>query len=474
MSRVLSSDFLSKPQWELLQEPVLQFSRSADEETQHPVEGIQKMGPYDYNTRARPFNSVRLVFLYKKGQKNEQLMNKINSKIRKRIGYYKGFRSEFRLDSVETDFIPYEEGIDEFQSILRDMSHYSIDSSSLERSIVFVAGEDYKAFSDTEHYYTSKRSLLRSGVPCQYLSRYDGPSGTGVLKQNMDSRDFAYTIWNVVLSAYAKLGGIPWILKESVIKAHSIDAIAGIRFARDKVGGPDSKYVIGAVTVFGSHGLLYGVEAHKFYHSIDSGERFFSKSKGLFVSEDDSKKLAQVIVDRYLDNEHESPNHIIIHRSGPFHEQEINGLKAGLKKAGVEKYAFIEIFRGQNPRVFDITGSTASSVRRGLVLRMSGTSSLICSTGDQKFQFRGMIKTPEHKLGTPLPISANIRLSQDSISDPLLAAQNIFNLTSLHWGCGWTQEVQMPVTLEFAHKIAKLYAHGVNPHNVLRETSWFL
>jgi len=473
VSRVLSSDFLENPEWVLLDEPMLRFTKSANETIQFPIEGIQKYGPYDYNTRERSFDSIRVVFLHKRVTEREQLMKKINSRMCEGFGYYNGFSSEFRLDSVVSEYIGYEDDYDEMVTALRDLKRYSIEKSSTERTIVLVTGDDYKAFSDTKHYYSSKRILLKSGVPCQYLSRYRGASGVGVLGQNPDDSNFAYTIWNVVLSSYAKVGGVPWVLKDTVAKDQSIDAIAGIRFARDR-SDDDSKYVIGAVTVFGSYGLLYGVDAHKFLDTTEGGERYTSKSKGLFVSEKDSKKLAEIIIERYRDKEGESPRHIIIHRLGSFNNNEISGLEEGLKNAGIEKYAFIEIFRGANPRIFEIRNGTASSVRRGLVLNMSDNSSLICTTGDQRYKFRGDIKQPKHYMGTPVPISANIRVCNNSIDDPMIVAQNIFNLTGLHWGCGWSQEIQLPITLDFAHKIAKFYANGVIPHDNLRNTSWFL
>jgi len=472
VSRVLSSNFLENPEWALLSEPMLRFTKSANETIQFPIEGIQKYGPYDYNTRKRSFDSIRVVFLYKHGTEREQLIKKINSRMCERFGYYKGLSSEFRLNSVVSEYIGYED--DEQVTALRDLKRHSIENSSTERTIVLVTGDDYKAFSDTEHYWLSKRILLKSGVPCQYLSGYRGSSGVGVLGQNPDSNNFVYTIWNVVLSSYAKVGGVPWILKDTVAKDQSIDAIAGIRFARDQSNVGDSKYVIGAVTVFGSYGLLYGVDAQKFLDTTEGGERYTSRSKGLYVSEKDSKKLAEIIVERYRDNEGESPKHVIIHRLGSYDNNEISGLEEGLKNAGVEKYAFIEIFRGGNPRIFEIRNEKASSVRRGLVLNMSDNSSLICTTGDQRYKFRDDIKQPKHYMGTPVPITANIRVSNNSINDPMIVAKNIFNLTGLHWGCGWSQEIQLPITLDFAHKIARLYANGVIPHDNLRNTSWFL
>lgn len=474
MSRVISSDFFENPSWELLDEPMLRFTSTGSENIQFPIEGIQKFGPYDYNTRGRSFDSVRVVYLYRQGPNRERKMKKINSRIMEKIKYYRGFSKEFKLDSVNSEFIGLKDEINEWKAALHELEPYSINPSSTERTIVMIAGGDYKAFSDTEHYYSSKRILLDQGVPCQYLSSYSGSSGTGVLKQNLDGPNFEYTVWNVALSAYAKIGGIPWILKDKVVKHHSIDAIAGIRFARDKSNDDNQKYIIGAITVFGSYGLLYGVDAQRFMDVTEEGERYIARSRGLFVGEEDAEKLAKIIVERYRDKENQSPNHIIIHKLGSFHPEELRGLEKGLRDSSVEKYAFIEIFRGGNPRVFDITEGNAESVRRGLVLGMSDSSSLICTTGNQEYEFRGYTKKPEHTMGTPVPISANIRLTNNSIENPILAAQNIFNLTSLHWGCGWSQEIQLPVTLEFAHKIATLYAHGVMPHDNLRNTSWFL
>ena len=459
----------------MFDEPLLGFGRSESEDIQFPVEGIQKFGPYDYNKRQRHFEGLRVVVIELENSRNHNKIEEVLDCLKNGQGYYRGLEKEFRLsEDPEIAFksvqLQNPDDIEDWTKQLRKLSIYSLlKSKSGIRTVTIVGGEDHKSIAGTEHYYRTKRALLNIGIPNQYLS--SGASGLGILNQSSSNPNFVYSVWNVALALYTKVGGFPWVLKESSIGGVDADSIVGIRFARDV---KDNNYVIGAISIFGSHGTLYGIRAQRFYDASKDGRRWFAKSKGMFVSEEDAGRLGTIILERHEEKTESIPQHIVIHRLGPFHEKEIEGFVNCFESEGIDRYSFLEVFRQDNPRIFKDDDGTPSSIQRGLAIEIADDAALVCTTGDSHYSFRGKSQVKEHYMGTPKPIIVRIRKSQNSFSNPLVAASNIFNMTALHWGCGWSKEIQLPATLDFAENVAKLYANGVNPHQILEDTAWFI
>ena len=164
------------------------------------------------------------------------------------------------------------------------------------------------------------------------------------------------------------------------------------------------------------------------------------------------------------------PQHLVIHRLGRYHDDEVGGISETLDSNGVEKYSLVEVIRDNHLRLYKHVDEVIDAPPRGLSFPLSKESILLETTGDVIYES----KTKEHRLGTPKPIRINIKKAKDSFVDVHEAAQNIFVLTALHWGSLYSREIHLPVTLRFAHKIASFYRDGVVPHDCLYDTPWFL
>ena len=476
MSKSISSEFLSNPNWTIFNEPNLRFLDSSHDDIEFPVEGIQKLGPYDLNSQKRKFDVIDFVVLQPENGIDGSNTQKLLATLLDGTGYYNGFKEEFRLaGEPQVKLIEFESteqrALENLSEALDDVrARIRTSPISNRRPLVFVAGQDYKAISNTKQYYLTKRILLRAGIPNQYLSSYEGSAGKGILQQTDDARSFVYSVWNVALAAYAKAGGIPWILKSSSFESEDVDCVIGIRFARDR---SEEGYVIGTVSVFGKYGSFYGVKAQRFADATSEGETWIAKSRSACITEEDSYSLGGLILERHKEKTGELPRHIVIQRLGPYHEDEVQGFSQRFEEAGLQKFCFLEIYTHSNYRIFKEGKYGISNVRRGLALQLNRESALLCTTGDSHYTFRGP-KVSKHQKGTPKPIVVRIRAGKNSLRNPMTAARNVFTLTGLHWGCGWSKEIQLPVPLNFAQKVGRLFANGVRPHDSLSDTAWFL
>ncbi len=78
----------------------------------------------------------------------------------------------------------------------------------------------------------------------------------------------------------------------------------------------------------------------------------------------------------------QSPQHLVVHRLGPYHLQEIKGIEEVLQDEGIRRFALLEIIRNNGLRLFrDLDGSILSTPR-GLSWALSSDSAALGTTGD--------------------------------------------------------------------------------------------
>ena len=151
-----------------------------------------------------------------------------------------GMVRKFRMQRLQFDFIGVEGGSDKAQTYRQ--ACIAAAQRPVDAALVVHAEEDRRLVSIRSPYYTAKATLMSQGVPVQSLRL---PT---VLQDNL-----SYTLNNVALALYAKLGGIPWTLSVQQRLAHEI--IVGIGSAQvgfDRLS--ERERVVGITTVFSGDG----------------------------------------------------------------------------------------------------------------------------------------------------------------------------------------------------------------------------
>jgi len=275
-------------------------------------------------------------------------------------------------------------------------------------------------------YYKIKALALQKQVPVQFL-----------LKDTLTKEPLEFTLMNIGVALIAKLGGIPWILRNPLTQTNSL--FVGIAFHVDH----ESKDIYyGVVEVFDKFGKQLECKI-KMYKSLSR----IHSIRGLYIPKKDMENILEDLIEKY------EPREIIFHKSATFHKEEKEAIGNICRRKNIQ-YALVHIERSNPYRVYGVNneGYVISPLRGTVVLdKYNMNRAILLTTGivmlDGKLRMW-------HDLGTPRPLEIMIeenttRYSIREISEQVLA------LTKLDWN---TTEISLrvPITLKYSNKAAKL------------------
>lgn len=453
-------------------EPNLLFHTSQMEEINDAIEGIQNYGPYDYNSRLRHFDNIRLILICLDDIKLINNSLTLINYIKKGFGsYFHGLKTFFKLNEVvipkdKEDVITYGSGKE--QHIINKLSStYPIQRQPLDYKYIIIAiGKDHKSIRTTNNYFKLKEICLRMGYPIQYLSTYSGETYGGVLTKLNDYRGLPYILWNICIAIYSKVGGIPWLLKNP----HNVDITLAIRFARNKEG----RYTTGFVSIFNNFGRFMGYYSNTYYDkelNLNS-EDFKLTSSGLFVPNIIIRRIINETIFSYSTRTPNKIKKLTIQKLGAFGKEEVLGFERELEENQIENYCLLEVFNKTILRSFNLN-NVNKNIDRGICSQLGDTHGYLCTTGDYTYRRKGE-KSKEHLMGTPRPLLVNLRKNKSCYNSFYDACQDLFTLTGLHYQTVTHNELRLPASLLFAQQIAKFSKHQIRPHDNLKENPWFL
>jgi len=375
--------------------------------------------------------------------------------------FRQGFVRKYHLNSC--DFV--------FHEVRRATSTSSLEESYKAASLealkdkshlaVAVIREQYRELPDTANpYYATKARMMAQGVPVQLLKIET------VRKSNLP-----YTLNNISLAMYAKLGGIPWTLAPNQDLAHEIViGIGSARLSNSRRGAGER--VIGITTVFSGDGqyLLANntreVPSEQYVTALTAslGETVAELRRRFgWKPRDRVRFIFHQSYKKYKDVEAEA----------------VKQFAASLADFDVQ-YAFVHVSDTHNWMLLDPKstgvewGNTVKGKmvpQRGQCVPLGPHTALLTLTGP--FQ----LKTAHQ--GCPHPVLISIHEDSTFKSLDYLARQ-VFNLSFMSWR-GFTPST-LPVSISYSNLIVDLLGHlrhirNWNPETLttaLKERRWFL
>ena len=169
----------------------------------HAFKSLRTHGPYDNSQLHLRDGSLLFVF----PQAERQLARRLADSLLNGVGSYPGFGELFQVDvamgdalkshTVDTDLgdLPsaaraYRDSIGEWNRQARDR----------EPDVAIVLVPHSERFETESPYYEAKAAFANLGIPTQMVT-------TQLLR---DERQFHWSVANIALAVFAKLGGVPW------------------------------------------------------------------------------------------------------------------------------------------------------------------------------------------------------------------------------------------------------------------------
>jgi hypothetical protein len=354
----------------------------------------------------------------RKGQVEQFLfkfVHGVNSQGKNRAPFLKGLVGKYRLDDVSLKFftteddtaIGYQKAAREALAMQRDADvKWNLALVQIEERFHDLSGED-------NPYLITKAAFLAHQIPVQEFE---------IETTRLPDYQLGYVLNNMALATYAKLGGVPWLIKADPTIAHEL--VIGLGSANIGRGLLSKRErIVGITTVFTGDGNYWLANLSEAV-PIDDYKEALLKSLKTTIN-----KVKQVM--NWQQREH---LRLVFHSFKPFKNVEADAVKqlvADLVDFDVE-FAFLHVVENHpyslwdksQPGVRDFKTKATKGVSapsRGQFFRLSKHEVLITLTGATD------VKRPED--GVPRPIL--LRLHRNStFEDTTYLARQVFSFAS--------------------------------------------
>ncbi len=417
--------------------PNLRFNPSSPAAS-HPNarQGIRMYGPYDLQRLGK--DKISAALIYQNSLKSASQI--VQQGLIEGNGVFRGFKSMFR---IPIEFIAKRCATQETENDLR-------------RELQAISGEKpdiviFLTSTRNQHIYSAiKAESLGNGIPSQVITA----------EKLQVQNQIQWTLENIALQIYAKIGGTPWTVMSS---SPQNELVLGVSRALDR----QRNFVVGFVTLFTYDG------DYQFLYSLSPRPTEWSKL------DEYRNALAELIVNVYDEySQHQGqPTSLVVHlckRPGKY--REIAAIEQALQKVGNSiPYALLHLNDDSNYRLFDTAHSTYIP-ESGIKVTLSPRSALLFLDGRPPDVPGGI----RRKRGVPrvLEITLDHRSTMPPDQFPRLV-QQVFEFARVNWR-GFNAQA-IPATLNYSYLVARLVAeigakrwNAIASSGILRDKAWFL
>ncbi|MGG6294929.1 argonaute/piwi family protein [Leptolyngbya sp. AN02str] len=462
------------PPVQLAPRAVYVFDDSGEKTDTWHDRGLNEYGPYTSPTFTPSTPRICIIcqgtrkgrveqFLYKllKGVTVPQITKK-----GKPQPFAKGLIHKYALDDVETHFfLATDKTAAAYDRAVREaLRHQNREGFRWNLALIQIDEAFHNLYGDNNPYLTSKAAFLAEQIPTQDFEI-----------ETIDVSDYnlCYILNIMSLAIYAKLGGIPWLIKANPTITHElVFGLGSAVLSEGRLG--QREQVVGITTVFSGDG-------NYMLSNLSKAVPVLEYKDALLESLRDTIEKVKGAMNWQVG----SHIRLIFHAFKPLKDSEADAVKELMKELGdfdVE-YAFIHIvkehpfilFDESENGVFDyetrISGKGKFAPKRGMFLRVSKSEVLLSLTGAHE------VKRPEDGIPTPVLL----RLHREStFGDTTYLARQVYTFSCHSWRSFFPSH--MPVTITYSELIARMLGQlGTvsfwNPNAMIGrvgETRWFL
>ena len=442
---LLESKHAGFPTSEKIQRPSLVFDPSGMRTDQWSERGIKANGPYDQRTfTPKKLNIAVICQARHEGQVEAFVAKFLDGMPDVKTGrrghetarYGDGLLRRFHLErpNVQT-FTTTSPSIDGYQEACRRGLEYAANLGIQWDLALVQIEEDFKTLpGELNPYYGTKALLLKNHVAVQSFR---------LETMQQDPHNLVFTMNQMSLATYAKLGGRPWLLSAEQTVAHELVIGVGSHMASDSRIGGGTRHV-GITTVFSSDGGYHLSERTNVVPFEDYAGSLTETLKGTItrVRDEDNWKSTDRV-------------RLIFHMFKPAKDVEADAIKAAVEALDLENvtYAFLHIAAIHPFVIFDKNekGQPPYAPKKGV---LGPTRGVHLKLGDYEtlVVFSGTSELKQETDGLPRPCLLKLHRNS-TFRDMTYLARQAFDFTAHSWRI--MSPEPFPITIKYSDLIAE-------------------
>ena len=409
--------------------PVFIFNDSG--EVDWAEKGFTQFGPYTKRTFDRNDPSICVICSQQHKGEIEQFVRKFLKGINGHKYFSAGLEGKFHVGTSRVEFftVPNDSVAAYKAAIEAAIQKKAQDGDKWDLALVQVKDGQKDLSVDQSPYYVGRSLFFLHQIPVhnftlELLNQYDTTLG--------------YSLNNMALATYAKMGGVPWLLKSSPTLSHELVIGIGSAHTGGERFGPNQR-IMGITTVFSGDGSYIVSNTSK---AVRPSEYQATLTGAL-------KETLEKIRTRRNWQKGDTIR-IVFHASvKKFNQDEIEAVKAVIsdyKDYNVE-YAFLKISEDHGLHMFDSSTATEKKGKyappRGKYLKLSNHEMLVYLIGGTQLR--------QDTDGHPRGLIVSVHKDSNFTDIKYLTAQ-LFNFSAHSWRSYFPNP--MPVTISYSDLIA--------------------
>ncbi|HBN8545260.1 TPA: stem cell self-renewal protein Piwi domain-containing protein [Pseudomonas aeruginosa] len=394
--------------------------------------GLTQYGPYTKRTFDRNDPSICVICSQHDKGRVEQFVRKLLKGISSSKYLSSGLEGKFTLGTSRVEvFATATDSVDAYKSAIEVAIRKKADEGGRWDLALVQVRQSFKKLKVTENpYYLGKSLFFLHQVPVQDFT-------IELLAQSDYS--LGYSLNNMALACYAKMGGVPWLLKSSPTLSHEL--VIGIGSANiGQERGADYQRIMGITTVFSG-----------------DGSYIVSNTSKAVVPEAYCEALTSVLgetiekIQKRMNWQKGDTIRLIFHAQVKrFNKEEIEAVRAVITKYREYQveYAFLKISEDHGLHMFDSSTAGAQKGRlappRGKTFKLSEHEMLVYLIGQRELRH----DTDGHPRGVIFDVH-----KASTFKDIKYLSAQLYSFASHSWRSYFPNP--MPVTISYSDLIAR-------------------